>query len=100
MASLWGDYTYRISDNLSLGFGGGVRYIGNTLGNNTPSPATPIFHVPSYTVVDAMVRADWRQWRLAVNATNLSDERIVQACQGTCYYLPGRTAYASLAYRW
>ncbi len=100
MASLWGDQTWRVTEELSLGFGAGIRYIGNTLGNNTPTAAAPIFHVPSYTVVDAMLRADWRQWRAMLNATNLGDERYVQACQGSCYYAPGRAVYASLAYRW
>ena len=100
MASLWGDYSRPVTDDLTLGAGAGIRYIGNTLGNNTPSASSPIYHVGGYGIVDAMLRADWKQWRLAVNATNLGNERIVQACQGTCYYAPGRTVYATLAYRW
>ncbi|SDC98395.1 TonB-dependent siderophore receptor [Belnapia rosea] len=100
MASLWGDYTWRVTDDLSFGLGGGVRYIGNTLGNNTPSASAPIFHVPSYTLFDGMARADWKQWRLMVNAQNLGNERYVQACQGSCYYGSGRAVYATLAYRW
>ncbi|RYI99336.1 MAG: TonB-dependent receptor, partial [Acetobacteraceae bacterium] len=100
MASLWGDYSYAVTEDLTLGFGAGIRYIGNTLGNNAPSAGNPIYHVPSATIVDAVARADWKQWRLAVNANNLGNDRIVQTCQGTCSYAPGRTVYATLAYRW
>ncbi len=61
---------------------------------------SPVFTVPSFTVVDALLRADWRPWRATLNATNLGDERYISACQGTCYHAPGRTVSASLAYRW
>ncbi|WP_424810926.1 TonB-dependent siderophore receptor [Roseococcus sp. YIM B11640] len=98
-ASLWADYTWRVNDDLSFGFGSGVRYVGNTLGNNSTGS---IYHVPSYTLVDAMARADYKNWRLQLNATNLGDEYYVAACSGgaNCAYGIGRSIYATLAYRW
>jgi iron complex outermembrane receptor protein len=100
--ALWIDYTYPVSEELSVTLGGGVRYYGNTLGNGSPSATSPQFNVPSYTLGDAVLRADWRQWRLQVNATNLSNEKYVPACYvaSSCSYGAGRTVYATLGYRW
>nr|WP_314072789.1 TonB-dependent siderophore receptor [uncultured Roseococcus sp.] len=98
-AALWADYSYRVNEDLTLRVGSGVRYTGNTLGNNVTGA---IYHVPSYTVVDAMASADYRNWRLQLNATNLGDTYYVQACSGgaNCAYGTGRSIYATLAYRW
>lgn len=100
--ALWGDYSYPVSEEVTLGFGAGLRYYGNTIGNDTPSATAPQFNVPSATLVDAMVRADWRQWRLAVNGSNLGDKTYVSACYSyaSCSYGAGRTVYATLSYRW
>lgn len=98
-ASIWADYAYRVNEDLTLRVGGGVRYTGNTLGYNVTGQ---IYHVPSYTVVDAVASADYKNWRLQLNATNLGDEYYVQACSGgaNCAYGTGRSIYATLAYRW
>ncbi|MCO6417750.1 TonB-dependent siderophore receptor [Siccirubricoccus sp. KC 17139] len=100
--ALWADYTYEVSEELRITLGGGVRYYGNTLGNGAPSASSPQFHVPSFTLFDAVARVDWRQWRLAVNASNLSDETFVNACYAytSCSYGAGRAVYATLSYRW
>jgi iron complex outermembrane recepter protein len=101
MASLWGDYSYKVTEELTLGFGAGLRYVGNIMANNAPTAANPIFHAPSYTLFDAMLRADYRQWRLTVTGTNLGDENYFAACYATsCSYGVGRAVYATLAYRW
>lgn len=96
-ASLWTDYTFRIADGVTATLGGGVRYQGNTLGNNQSGS---IYHVPSYTLYDAMARIDWQNWRLAVNGSNLSDRTYLAACSTTCTYGTGRTVFATLAYSW
>ncbi|WP_149536607.1 TonB-dependent siderophore receptor [Siccirubricoccus phaeus] len=100
--ALWVDYTWPVAEELLITLGGGVRYYGNSTGNGSPGPGSPQFNVPSYTLVDALVRADWRQWRLAVNANNLGDEKYVAACYtlASCSYGAGRTVYATLSYRW
>ena len=102
MGGLWADYTYRVSEELSVTLGGGVRYYGNTIGNGAPSATSPQFNVPSTALVDAVVRADWRNWRATVNATNIGDEKYVAACytMASCSYGVGRAVYGTLAYRW
>ncbi|MBL6079668.1 TonB-dependent siderophore receptor [Belnapia sp. T18] len=100
--ALWADYSFGITEELRITLGGGMRYIGNTLGNGAPAASSPQFHVPSFTLFDAVARADWRQWRLAVNAVNLTDENPVSACYtyNSCSYGAGRAVYATLSYRW
>lgn len=101
MASVWADYSHKVSEDLTLGLGGGIRYYGNTLGNNAPTASVPIFHAPSYTLYDAMLRADYRNWRLTVTGTNLADKNYFAACySSSCSYGVGRAVYATLAYRW
>ncbi|MDO9709104.1 TonB-dependent siderophore receptor [Paracraurococcus lichenis] len=100
--ALWADYTIPVTEDLRITLGGGLRYYGNTTGNGSPGPTSPQFNVPSVTLVDALARADWRQWRLAVNLSNLGDEKYVSACYtlASCSYGVGRAAYATLSYRW
>ena len=101
MASLWADYGYPVSENLTLGAGAGIRYVGNTMANNAPTATTPIFHAPGFTLYDAMLRADYKQWRLTVTGTNLGDKDYFAACySSSCSYGVGRAVYATLAYRW
>lgn len=100
--ALWADYTFRVSDDLRITLGGGGRYYGNTLGNGAPSASSPQFTVPSFVLFDAVARADWKNWRLSVNATNLGDNNYVNACYAysSCSYGAGRAVYATLGYRW
>lgn len=100
--ALWADYTYPINDDLRVTLGGGVRYYGNTDGNGLPTATSRAFNVPSNTQLDALVRADWKNWRLAVNGSNLTDENYVAVCYSlaSCRYGAGRTVYATLSYRW
>jgi iron complex outermembrane receptor protein len=102
MGGLWADYTFRVSEDLRVTVGGGARYYGNTLGNGTPSATSPQFNVGSTTLFDAAVRADWRQWRASVNATNLGDEKYVSACYAysSCSYGAGLAVFATVGYRW
>lgn len=101
MASAWAQYDHRVTEDFTLGFGAGVRYYGNTVATNTPSAASPIFHTSSFTLFDAMIRADYRNWRLTVTGTNLADKEYYAACYATsCSYGVGRAVYATLAYRW
>ncbi|CAH2602156.1 Ferrichrome-iron receptor [Rhodovastum atsumiense] len=97
MASLWLDRSFAITEDISLGLGGGVRYTGNTAGDATNS-----FTVPSFVLFDMQVRLDRGNWRLQVNGTNLADKTYVAACSGitSCSYGVGRAVFASLGYRW
>ncbi|WP_227459713.1 TonB-dependent siderophore receptor [Cupriavidus pauculus] len=98
MASAWADYTLPPLHDVRLGFGGGVRYIGNTAGD-----AANTFDVSSVVLFDASVHADFAsRWRLQINAANLFDREYVAGCNSTiqCYYGNGRTVIATLSTRW
>jgi iron complex outermembrane receptor protein len=104
MASVWAFYTLSAGAMDGLGFGGGVRYVGKTAGD-----VANTFFTKSNTLVDAALKYDFgRRWRqldgvsLDVNVWNLFDKRYVSECTNllNCVYGPGRTAMATLKYRW
>ncbi len=97
MASAYLDKTIEISDRITAGFGGGVRYNGETSGT---MPNT--FNVPSQLVFDMNAHVDMDRWRLQVNGTNITDRVIYAACTRTvaCSYGTGRAVYATLSYKW
>jgi iron complex outermembrane receptor protein len=97
MASLWADYTLQSGVLSGLGFGAGVRHLGDSYGNvpNTQK-------APSVTLADASVHYDWQEFRLQVNADNVFDEKYVASPIGANFatYGPTRTVTARLRYRW
>ncbi len=97
MASLWADYTIREGALSGLGFGGGVRYVGVSAGDDLNT-----FDVPAYTLVDAMIRYEIDSWRFSVNATNLFDQYYVPACSSiaSCSVGRTRTVLGTVTYRW
>ena len=96
MASIWADYTIREGVLSGLGFGGGVRYVGDSAGDDLNT-----FYVPAYTLVDAMIRYDIDNWRFSVNATNLFDKYYVPSCYyATCSIGRTRTVLGTVTYRW
>jgi iron complex outermembrane receptor protein len=96
-ASLWSDYTLQTGMLAGLQFGGGVRYVGSTWGDDANT-----FKVGSATVLDALLAYTRDNWRLSLNLTNLADTRYVAACYGLsgCMYAEGRKAIGKLTYRW
>lgn len=103
-AALWADYTFQQGQFAGFGFGGGVRYIGDSYGDlaNTIS-------IPSFTLFDAAVHYDLsnldrrlRGVSVAVNATNLFDKYYVTTCTtlDSCYLGAGRTVIGSVRYTW
>jgi len=103
-ASLWLDYTVQEGAARGLGIGGGVRYVGASVGDNLNRP---VLDNEPRTLVDASLRYDLENldprlkgMRLQVNATNLLD-KVEQTCTaGFCYFDEGRKVIASLRYRW
>jgi len=90
MASLWLDYA--VSD--AVGVGGGVRYFGSStnLANTVD--------VDGHTVVDAVLSyRPVRDWLLALNLKNLTDERYV-VCTYACFYGAPRSAMLTATWRW
>nr|WP_249815979.1 TonB-dependent siderophore receptor [Bradyrhizobium sp. 138] len=96
-ASLWSDYTLQTGPLAGLQFGGGIRYVGATWGDDANT-----FKVGSATALDALVAYTRDNWRLSLNVTNLADTRYVAACYGLsgCMYAEGRKAIGKLTYRW
>ncbi len=110
-ASLWGDYTFASGALEGLNIGGGVRYVGKTIGGYSPNVFTPgavRLDVPGYTVFDAALTYDFgaKAPQLAgltgkINVTNLFDKTYVTCLSNNfCNYGNGRAVYASLTYRW
>lgn len=96
-ASLWSDYTLQNGPLAGLQFGGGIRYVGATWGDDANT-----FKVGSATVLDALLAYTHDNWRLSLNVTNLADTRYVAACYSLsgCMYAEGRKAIGKLTYRW
>ena len=104
MASAFVDYRFPDGALHGLGLGGGVRYTGDSYGNNANTLA-----IPDYALFDLFVRYDFGRstpslngLSLSLNARNLTDKLYVATCSGTaaCFYGSGRTVTARLQYRW
>jgi iron complex outermembrane receptor protein len=97
LASLWGDYTIKSGQLTGLGFGAGVRYNGISYADTANSLV-----VPSYVVGDAAIHYDVKNWRFALNVTNIGDKIYVGSCQTptACFYGDRRRAIASASYKW
>jgi len=103
-ASLWSDYTVQDGRLRGLGFGGGVRYVGNSWGN---APNT--LFIPGYGLFDAMVSYDlaglndrMQGAKLVLNANNIADTRYVTTCSNTvgCFYGASRQITLTMRYSW
>ncbi|HDR9324584.1 TPA: TonB-dependent siderophore receptor, partial [Burkholderia multivorans] len=92
MASLWADWTWHTGPLAGFGLGGGVRYQSASAG-----AADNLLTVSSYTLIDAAVHYDVRNWRFAVNATNLFNRHYISGCQSTsvCMFGNDRTVIAT-----
>jgi iron complex outermembrane receptor protein len=105
MASAWADYTIQTGALRGLGFGGGVRYIGDSAGD----PANSFF-VPEVTLVDAALRYDFgnlspqlKGWSARINANNLFDREYVSACytlSNGCFWGGRRSIVGALKFTW
>jgi iron complex outermembrane receptor protein len=100
------DYTFQSGPLAGFGFGGGVRYVGSSYGDNINSAA---MIVPAYTLGDLAVHYDLagaspqlKGWKLAVNMTNITDKTYVSGCASSaqCFYGNGRTTLGTVRYQW
>ena len=97
-ASLWGDYTIQQGDFANLGFGAGIRYTGESYGNDANT-----FKVADYAVVDAAIHYDYEGMTFGVNATNLFNKKYVASCydgDSGCYYGERLQVIGTVKYRW
>ncbi|MGU7779980.1 TonB-dependent siderophore receptor [Burkholderia sp. PU8-34] len=97
MASLWADWTWHTGPLAGFGLGGGVRYQSASAGAPDNS-----LTVSSYTLFDAAIHYDVRNWRFALNATNLFDRHYISGCQSSsvCMFGNERTVVATAKYNW
>lgn len=105
-SGVWLDYTHQDGPLAGFGYGGGVRYVGSSFGDNINSNA---MIVPSFTLADAAIHYDLagasaklKGWKLAVNMTNIFDKRYVSACATAtqCFYGNGRTTLGTVKFQW
>ncbi len=97
-ASIWADYTIPAGRFAGLGVGAGLRYVGETFGDDANS-----FAVPDYVVVDAAIHYERDRFRFALNATNLFDNNYLASCfyaDTGCFYGEPLEVVARVAYRW
>ena len=94
-ASLWAKYRFSMFGIPGFSVGGGVRTIG-AVWDGTDSIKTP-----GYTLYDAMLAWENRNWRFQINGVNLADKEYFTACltRGDCFYGSGRTVLGQLTYR-
>lgn len=96
-ASISADYSLHEGALAGLGFGGGVRYIGEHYGD-----ANNLFRTGGYVLYDANAHYDVNNWRFQVTAANLFDRNYITACNSAawCYYGYPREVTVSARYRW
>jgi iron complex outermembrane receptor protein len=95
-ASLWMHYRLQNGSLAGFGFGGGMRYIGETFGDLANSAD---MKVPDFTLFDGVVDYEKDGWRFALNVVNIADEPTF-TCDSTCYYGAGRSVIFSARKRW
>ena len=103
--AIWAKYNWHDGPLAGLGLGAGVRYVGETYGDNFNT-----FVVPSYALLDAAIsydfaymRPDWKGLKAQVNVTNLTNHFYVASClTGLPYCGLGnaRTVLGTLKYSW
>ena len=101
-ASLWAGYSFKYGMLTGFGLGAGVRYIGESFGNDENT-----FKNEDRTLFDAAAHYDlasidqrFKGARLQLNVSNIFDTE-KDICQADyCYRDKGRAVLGSLRYRW
>ncbi|HEV7314115.1 TonB-dependent siderophore receptor [Sphingopyxis sp.] len=96
-ASLWSTKTFGLPEDAQLRLGAGVVYSGKSVStSNVWSIVTP-----SRTTVDALAEISWNNWRFAVNATNLLNNKYFASClaRGDCFVGAPRNVMGTIGYR-
>ena len=83
LVSALADYTFQEGPIAGFGFGLGLRHRGELFGDGANQ-----FKSDDVTVYDAILHYDTQNWRIAVNASNFTDEIFVDRCSSTsnCFY--------------
>lgn len=97
-ASLWANYEIGSGMLEGLSVGAGVRYIGQTFGDNENTVS-----VPGHALVDAALRYKKNGWEAALNVSNLFDKSyyftcyMIDSANKSCIYGEGRVIKGSLS---
>lgn len=96
-ASVWSTKTFGVTDGAQLRLGAGVVYSGKSVSTS----ALWSIVTPSRTTVDALAEINWRNWRFAVNATNLLNKTYFASClaRGDCFVSAPRNVMGTVGYR-
>ncbi len=96
-ASVWTTKTLPLANEATLRLGGGVRYTGK---RRSVGPAWTLV-TGANTLVDALVEVNWRDWRFAVNATNLLGNKFYASVlsRGDTFVGAPRNVMGSVSYR-
>ncbi|HEU4531252.1 MAG TPA: TonB-dependent siderophore receptor [Steroidobacteraceae bacterium] len=83
LVSALADYTFQDGPLAGFGFGLGVRHRGEMFGDGANE-----WQSDAVTVYDAILHYDTRDWRIAVNGSNFTDEIYVDRCSSAanCFY--------------
>lgn len=97
MASLWADWAWHTGALAGFGIGGGIRYQSASAGAPDNS-----LTVASYTLYDAALRYDTRNWRFSLTVENMFDHHYISGCQSysVCVFGNERTVLANAKYNW
>lgn len=101
LASIWVGKHIDLGNEAALRLGGGVRYTGPTIEATAIGAVINRQQSPEFTLVDALAALDWQDWSLAINATNLLDNRYYASCgyYTACAVGQHRTVIGTLSYR-
>ena len=111
VASVWGKKTFGDADGAQLHLGAGVVYNGDSkstglLNPNGIAEGIPVGTVytvvtPARTTVDALAEITWEKWRVALNATNLFNNKYFASClaRGDCFVGAPRNVMATVGVR-
>ncbi|WP_010337689.1 TonB-dependent siderophore receptor [Sphingobium yanoikuyae] len=96
-ASLWSTKTFGLADEAQLRLGGGVVYSGKSVSTS----AIWSIVTPSRTTVDALAEITWQDWRFALNATNLLNNKYYASClaRGDCFMGAPRNVMGTVGFR-
>ena len=103
LASLWATWRPVMLENWQ--FGAGVRYVGATSDGTAYVEQNGVvlndpLTTPSYTLFDAMVGYNFGDYRLSLQAQNITDKTVITSClaRGDCFYGQRRAISANLRY--
>lgn len=111
VASIWSTKSFGAVDGARLRLGAGVVYNGKSkstgaldpYGLNPAIPVGALYTVvtPSRTTVDALAEINWQNWRFALNATNLLNNKYFASClaRGDCFMGAPRNVMGTVSYR-